>query len=137
MSGATSTWAICEPDGLIRWIVMGTKETAYQHIRGNQLFLESDQPLNVTGDFYNTKAGEFQPKVEFPALSVDVTPITGGYRITVGQIPVGTGVGWPDGEVTREEDGVLEADVTTPGTYLFAFEHPRYYDYEETVDVQA
>ena len=131
------TWVIAETDGLIRWVMLSDKESAYQHIRGEQLFLEADRPVNVTGDFYNTTVGEFQTKVEFPALSVDVQPISGGYRITIGQIPVGTGVGWPDGAVTREEDGLLEADVPVPGTYQFEFEHPRYYAYEEYVNVEA
>lgn len=135
--GETKRWAICELNGEIRWIITGDKETAYRNIKGRQLFLEADETAALGGSFYNTIVGEFQNKVDFPALSVDVQPITEGHRITIAQIPVGTLVVWPDGETTVEDDGFLEAEVAVPGLYAFAFENPRHYIYEEFINVEA
>jgi hypothetical protein len=130
-------YAICEPNGQIRWIIIADEETAYKQVKAGQLFLETEEPIALGSSFYNTIVGEFQNQVPFPALSVDVQPITGGHRITIAQIPVGTLVVWPDGETTVENDGTLEAEVTVPGQYTFAFENPRHYIYEEFINVEA
>ena len=132
-------WAICETDGRVRFFILTANEnTAYNQVRGDQLFIETnvDEPIAAQTHYYNLTLNTFQLKDDFPSIGQAVETITGGYRITLTQIPVGTWVVWPDGAVTLENDGFLEAEVEFPGNYWFEMEHPRYLEYTEIVDVQ-
>jgi hypothetical protein len=57
-----------------------------------------------------------------------------GRTITIGGIPSGTIVIWPDG-VATEERGELICDVSVADRYIFIFTHPRYFEHTEVVDV--
>ena len=47
---------------------------------------------------------------------------TGSYY-AITNVPVGTKVGWPDGEETIETDGNVEFQFDVSGDYIFFFDH--------------
>jgi len=55
--------------------------------------------------------------------------------LTIGNVPAGTYVGWPDGEETTENDGEVSFDVNVGGEYPFILRHPRYKTKSIRIDV--
>ena len=69
--------------------------------------------------------------------AVDVTPKEGYYTITIGLLPPGTSVVWPDQLPEVVNDGRVICDINLPGDYRFTFSHPQYPHKTEVVHVAA
>ena len=80
--------------------------------------------------------GVLRPKTDFPTPQTRVETISGGFRITIWSIPVGTLVRWPDNFLEVELEGVLTLVVNIPGEYQFSFAHYKFFDREVIIDVQ-
>jgi hypothetical protein len=105
------------------------------NIKPGQSYIEIDFDADPNMYWVDSE-GVLQPKTEFPVMGITV-PSGGSDDIVISNIPVGTTVVWPDGEITTESDGTVSCDTPYLGEYRFMFIHPRHYMKTENINVTS
>lgn len=96
--------------------------------REGVLYLDVVSPVedlsNIYVDIKTTPHG-IKQKSEFDISISKTTLLSDGVdEAVISNIPNGTFVTWPDGQVDEVTDGVVEFSTTQPDTYVLKFEHP-------------
>lgn len=77
-------------------------------------------------------------KTEFTFNISKTTLLADGVdEVVISNIPNGTFVTWPDGQVDEVTDGVVEFSTTQPDTYVLKFEHPHYLKKEVSLEAHV
>ena len=125
-------YLVYDAAGFIKKLLMISEE----HLTAN--LDEGDQYLEVPSDIdieaYYVQDGEIAQKTEFPTITLPSNPQI-NTTLTIGNVPAGTYVGWPDGEQTTEDEGQISFDVSVGGEYPFVLRHPRYLTKRIRIDV--
>ena len=101
----------------------------------NSILVESGEKL--TPNTHYVKNGQVLPLQDFPLITQDIQKQETSFLISLSSLPLDTKVIWPDGVVTFESDGLLECELTYPGTYIFYLTHVYYLPIEVIVNVTS
>jgi len=125
-------YVIHSSDGYIKKLLIVHPDHLEGNLEEGDQYLEVDAQVNIE-DWYVT-GGVITVKTEFPTLTLPTNPQI-NTTLTIGNVPAGTYVGWPDGEETTENDGEVSFDVSVGGQYSFVLRHPRYKTQRVRIDV--
>lgn len=125
-------YVIHSSDGYIKKLLIVHPDHLEGNLEEGDQYLEVDAQVNIE-DWYVT-GGVITAKTEFPTLTLPTNPQI-NTTLTIGNVPPGTYVGWPDGEETTENDGEVSFDVSVGGQYPFVLRHPRYKTQRVRIDV--
>jgi len=125
-------YVIYNSDGYIKKLLIIHPDHLEYNLEEGDQYLEVDSQVDIE-DWY-VADGEIAAKTDFPALALPTNPQI-NTTLTIGNVPAGTYVGWPDGEETTENDGEVSFDVSVGGEYPFILRHPRYKTKSICIDV--
>jgi hypothetical protein len=138
-SEPTLEWVSYAPDGTISRILSMSQESALLNIpNGHKLLrLPNDHGASYEEHYVEVARERIREKTTFPALSIAVTYENEAYVISIGEVPIGTKVCWPDNVETLEDDYQVDFEVDYPGDYTFILSHPLYLEKKQVVNVTA
>lgn len=129
-------WAIYTSDGRIDRIYSGTAEEALLQPQQNEALALLPEGLNDTTAYVVN--GAVEPKAPMPLQMTSPQIAADGLdECLIGNIPPGTMVTWPDGQVDTVTDGEVRFSVDLPGTYTLRFSAIPYLDKEVTLEAVA
>jgi len=129
-------WAIYYPDGRIGRVYSGTEDEALIQPQGEEQVAEISDGLDDSTAYII--GGQVVLKQPFTFQMSNPQIVADGMdEFVVGNIPAGTVIQWPDGQIDEVADGEVRFAVDLPGTYTLKFSAVPYLDEEVTVEAVA